>query len=279
MAARRGVGSPGDRPGVAGCSPFRDDLLAALERPSRFARRGWDTPSPRPGAQGVRMGTAVHAGRASQAASARRRQWRGRPDRRCPSRPLRRCDAGRRRPPLPGLSCRRACTLPLAGHARSDRLRRAGAASPRRRCLSSCRNGPARRARAGGCRRGRSGGLARRPAPPGGEQPRSALPARPLAESAHHLVTGCSGSVGAGVWLLARPGGRAVFAPRCAGGRLLIPAGASISLRRRREPHRLRCRGLPGARRCRLCRCPRGPLRGRDFPLRRCLAVPTRAKA
>src|SRR5206468_2842843 len=42
--------------------------------------------------------------------------------------------------------------------------------------------------------------------------------------------------------------------------------------RRRREPHRLWCRGFPGARRRRLRRCPRGPLRGRDLPLRRCLA-------
>ena len=127
---------------------FATDLLAARERKPRLARGGGAAPSPRPGPQGVRLGTAVHAGRAAEGACARGRQRRRRADRSRPSRPLRRCDAGRRRPPLPGLSRRRACALPLARDARPDRQRRPGAARPRRRCVPWRRDGRPRRARA-----------------------------------------------------------------------------------------------------------------------------------
>ena len=87
----------------------------------------------------LRLGTAVHAERAPQGACARSRQrWRC-ADRSCPSWPLRRCDAGRRRPSLPRLSCRCSRALPLARDARPDRQRRSGAA---RSCCRCCFQAP-----------------------------------------------------------------------------------------------------------------------------------------
>jgi hypothetical protein len=89
-------------------SVIRDHFVAALARQAGFARSGRAAASPCPGAQGVRLGTAVHQPRAALSACARRRQ-RGRGADWCrASRSLRRCDADRGRAPLPRLSCRPA---------------------------------------------------------------------------------------------------------------------------------------------------------------------------
>src|SRR5439155_11510398 len=119
---------------------------------------------------------------------------------------------------------------------------------------------------------------------PGREQTRLALPARTLAEPTHDLAASGIASVGARVRLLARPGSRALSAPGRARDRLLGPAGAALSLRRRRGggaadwsggrghagrrrrrgSRRLGGRGVSGARCGYLRRGSRGLLRGRD---------------
>ena len=154
-----GVGCLHAPPRLPGCPSFRDHFAAALARQAGLARGGRAAASPCPGAQGTRMGTAVHQPRAALSACARGRQRRRGADRRRPSRPLQRRDADRGRAPLPRLSCRPAGNQPLAGHARPDRQRRAGAARRRRRGL------PRSRYR-GACRpRGRSPEPGSRPPP------------------------------------------------------------------------------------------------------------------
>lgn len=80
-----------------------DDVLAPRERKPRSSRGGRALAPARAGPQGVRLGTAVSAERAPPDACPRGRQRRRCGDRNRPSRALRRCDAGRRRPALPGL--------------------------------------------------------------------------------------------------------------------------------------------------------------------------------
>ena len=58
----------------AGCAPFRGDVVAALQPAARRARGGRVPAGPRPGAQGVRLGTVVRPVRTAHAARARCRQ-------------------------------------------------------------------------------------------------------------------------------------------------------------------------------------------------------------
>ena len=83
--------------------------------------------SSRPSLEGVRVGRLFTPAERPRTL-ARGRQRRRRPHRARPSRPLRRCGAGRGRSPLSGLSRRHSGALPLARHARPDRRRRARAA-------------------------------------------------------------------------------------------------------------------------------------------------------
>ena len=83
----------------------------------------------------------------------------------------------------------------------------------------------ARRCR-GRCRRRPAG----RPASPRRKQARLALPARPLAESAHHLEAALVRGVGARVGLLAPPRARLLPPAGDARGRLLVSTGAASAL-------------------------------------------------
>ena len=134
LDARSRVGCGRDRSRAAGRSAFRDRLPGRSRADTRLCswRRacfcllaqalkayGWGrlfTPDERP------KPLALAAGNGGACA-----------DRPRASRPLRRRDAGRRRPPLPAVSRRRACALPLPRHARPDRQRRPRAAGFRRR--------------------------------------------------------------------------------------------------------------------------------------------------
>src|ERR1051325_6410699 len=62
-----GLGSGGGLvlPSLLGCPSFCDHFVAALTWPARLARRSRAAASPRPGAQGTRVGTAVHEPRAA----------------------------------------------------------------------------------------------------------------------------------------------------------------------------------------------------------------------
>jgi hypothetical protein len=123
--------------------------------------------------------------------------------------------------------------------------------------------------------------------------------ARPLVEPAHDLAVPRDAGVGVRLRLLARPRGGVLHPPRHARTGLLVPARASVSLRRcrsrsatdrasgrshpgrrrNRRPRRLGCRNIAGA--CCLCfhRRP-GSLRRSSRPaLRHCLAHRTVASA
>ena len=94
----------------------------------------WAAPAPRASARGIGLGSAVQARRAATGTRARCRQRRGRACR----------DADRRRPSLPGLSRRRACTGPVSGHAGTCRrhcrgARRRSSADESGRCRQTVR--------------------------------------------------------------------------------------------------------------------------------------------
>ncbi len=94
----------------------------------------WAAPAPRASARGIGLGSAVQARRAAAGTRARCRQRRGRACR----------DADRRRPSLPGLSRRRACTGPVSGHAGTCRrhcrgARRRSSADESGRCRQTVR--------------------------------------------------------------------------------------------------------------------------------------------
>ena len=294
LGTRSRVGCLHAPPRLPGCPSLRDHFVAALARQAWLARRGRAAASPCPGAQGVRLGTAVHEPRAALSACACRWQRRRGADRCRPSRPLRRCDADRGRAPLPRLSCRSAGNQPLACHARSDRQRRAGAARRRRRRLPGSRGRCACRARSRSRSRDRSRRGDRGPATPGRKRTRPALPARPLVEPAHDLAVPRDASVGVRPRLLARPRGGLLHPARHARTGLLVPTRAAVSLRRcrgrgaagrasgrshsgRRRNRRARrrgCRDIAGACGLRLRGRPGSLLRSSRPALRRCVAQP-----
>jgi hypothetical protein len=82
------VGCDHGHPCLPGRPSFRDHFVAALSRQARLARGGRTAASPGPGAQGIRVGAAVHEPRAALRVRACCWQRQRGADRCCASRPL-----------------------------------------------------------------------------------------------------------------------------------------------------------------------------------------------